>query len=230
MASSHTTASSLLSQPSNISGESLSNKAYRLIEEMIVTLALSPGSNITEKDLSEKLSIGRTPIREALQRLATERLVIAVPRHGILVTEINIPEHLALLETRRVLDRLIASRATSRATPEQRDTLRELAIKIIDAATIPEASEFMRMDSEADTILEHACRNIFAVQATAPLHTHCRRFWFMYRKNGDLNLSASLHSTLFNGVAKGDESIAAAASDALLDYLVQFTRNTLDDY
>ena len=216
--------------PSDISGQSLSNKAYHLIEEMIVTLVLPPGSNVTEKDLSEKLGIGRTPIREALQRLATEHLVIAVPRHGILVTEINIPEHLALLETRRVLDRLIASRAASRATPEQRDSLRELASKIIEAATIPEASEFMRTDSEADAILDHACRNVFAVQATAPLHIHCRRFWFMYRKNGDLNQSAALHSALFNGVAGGDESIAATASDTLLDYLVQFTRNTLDDY
>ncbi|MDP6042406.1 MAG: GntR family transcriptional regulator [Candidatus Latescibacteria bacterium] len=214
----------------NTPGESLANKAYRLIEEMIVTLELSPGSNITEKDLSEKLSIGRTPIREALQRLAIERLVVAVPRHGILVTEINIPEHLALLETRRVLDRLIASRASSRATPEQRETLRDLATKIIDAAAISDAAEFMRVDSEADNIIETASRNIFAVQATAPLHTHCRRFWFMYRKNGDLNQSASLHSALFNGVAKADESVAAAASDALLDYLVQFTRNTLDDY
>ncbi|MBT3602137.1 MAG: GntR family transcriptional regulator, partial [Candidatus Latescibacteria bacterium] len=64
--------------PSDISGESLSNKAYHLIEEMIVTLVLPPGSNVTEKDLSEKLGIGRTPIREALQRLATEHLVIAV--------------------------------------------------------------------------------------------------------------------------------------------------------
>lgn len=214
----------------NLPGESLSNKAYRLIEEMIVTLELSPGSNITEKDLSEKLSIGRTPIREALQRLAIERLVVAVPRHGILVTEINIPEHLALLETRRVLDQLIAVRAASRATPDQRDTLRDLATKIIDAATMPDAAEFMRIDGEADNILETASRNVFAVQATAPLHTHCRRFWFMYRKNGDLNQSASLHNALFHSVADADESTAATASDALMDYLVQFTRNTLDDY
>ncbi len=230
MSITQTNTSNALDSHSHIPGESLSNKAYRLIEEMIVTLELSPGSNVTEKDLSERLSIGRTPIREALQRLAMERLVVAVPRHGILVTEINIPEHLALLETRRVLDRLIATRAASRSTPEQKEALQDLATKIIDAATIPDASEFMRIDNEADNILETASRNIFAVQATAPLHTHCRRFWFMYRKNGDLNQSASLHSALFKSVANADESVAATASDALMDYLVQFTRNTLDDY
>lgn len=212
----------------NTQSESLANKAYRLIEEMIVTLELSPGSNITEKDLSEKLSIGRTPIREALQRLAIERLVTAVPRHGILVTEINIPEHLALLETRRVLDRLIATRAATRATPEQRDALQDLAVKITTIAS--DTSEFMRIDSEADNIIETASRNIFAVQATTPLHTHCRRFWFMHKKNGDLTQSASLHSALFKSVANANESQAATTSDNLMNYLVQFTRNTLNDY
>ena len=230
MSTTQTNISGSLHSSTHTPGESLANKAYRLIEEMIATLELAPGSNITEKDLSERLSIGRTPIREALQRLAIERLVVAVPRHGILVTEINIPEHLALLETRRVLDRLIAVRAASRATPEQRDTLRDLAIKIVDAAAIPDAAEFMRVDGEADSILETASRNIFAVQATAPLHTHCRRFWFMYRKHGDLTQSASLHSVLFRSVADADESAAATASDALLDYLVQFARKALDEY
>jgi DNA-binding GntR family transcriptional regulator len=193
-----TAASNLASKP----GERLATRAYRLIEEMIVTLDLVPGSNVTEKDLSERLGIGRTPIREALQRLAIDRLVVAVPRHGILVTEINIPEHLALLETRRVLDNLIAARATRRASDEQRVTLRKLSAEIIEAAAIPEVSEFMRIDSEADTILETASRNTFAVQATAPLHTHCRRFWFMYRKNGDLTQSAARHSELFNAVSE----------------------------
>ena len=210
--------------------ESLSSLAYRLIEELIVSLELTPGSNVTENDLSARLGIGRTPIREALQRLAIERLVVAVPRHGINVTEINIPQHLALLETRRVLDGLIAARAASRATSEQRDRLRDLASDITDAAVIPDVPEFMRIDGEADAILESANRNIFAVQATAPLHTHCRRFWFMYRQNGDLPQSARLHSDLFTAVADSDPTGSSAASDALLDYLVQFTRSALEDY
>ena len=210
--------------------ESLSTKAYRLIEEQIVSLELEPGRNVTEKDLSEKFAIGRTPIREALQRLAIERLVVAVPRHGILVTEINIPQHLALLETRRVLDGLIAERAASRSSSEQRNRLRDLASRITDAAAIPDVPEFMRIDGEADTILETSSRNPFAVQATAPLHTHCRRFWFMYRQNGDLPQSAQLHSVLFKAVADGDPSGSSTASDALLDYLVQFTRSALEDY
>ena len=212
------------------SAESLAAQAYRLIEEMIVTLELAPGVNVTEKDLSVRLRIGRTPIREALQRLATERLVTAVPRHGILVAEINLSEHLALLEARRALDGLIANRAAARATAIQRDRLRDLSTKIVEAAAIPDVAEFMRADGEADSIVAQASRNVFAVQATTPFHTHCRRFWFMYKESGDLTESATLHRALFTAVADKDERGATAASDALLDYLVAFARQALDDY
>ncbi len=210
--------------------ESLADKAYGLIEEMIVTLQLPPGSTITEGDLSERLKIGRTPIREALQRLAADRLVASVPRRGIIVTEINIPEHLALLETRRVLDRLILSRAARRASAEQKAMLRDLARKMPQAAEVPDVPEFMRLDSTADHVLEHASRNIFAVRATAPLHTHCRRFWYMYQENSDLKRSANLHAAAFNAVANADETAAVAAADRLIDYLENFTWTTLDNY
>jgi len=210
--------------------ESLAEQAYRLLEEMIVTLQLAPGAVLTEGDLSEKLNIGRTPIREALQRLSSEHLVTTMPRRGIIVTEINIPEHLALLETRRVLDRLIASRAARRATEEQKIALRNLGDKMMQAAAIPDVAEFMRLDSEADHILEQASRNIFAIRATAPLHTHCRRFWYMYQENGDLKLSAELHAAVFKAVAEADVSRAAEASDNLLNYLERVTRMTLENY
>ena len=61
--------------------------AYRDIEEMIVKLELPPGSRISEKALSQQLGYGRTPVREALQRLAYARLVNILPRAGAIVTE-----------------------------------------------------------------------------------------------------------------------------------------------
>jgi len=228
-----------MTSPTHLSGQtelpsqqnqSLAEQAYRLLEEMIVTLKLAPGTVLTEGDLSERLDIGRTPIREALQRLSAEHLVTTMPRRGIIVSEINIPEHLALLETRRVLDSLIASRAAKRATMEQKTVLRELGDKLVRAAAIPDVAEFMRLDSEADHILEQASRNIFAMRATAPLHTHCRRFWYMYQDNGDLRMSASLHAAVFNAVGQGDTALAAEASDNLLSYLERFTRMTLENY
>src|ERR1700719_1560272 len=62
---------------------SLTERAYSMLEEMIVTLKLAPGTAVSEARLSQALGIGRTPIREALQRLARERLVTILPRRGI---------------------------------------------------------------------------------------------------------------------------------------------------
>ncbi len=208
--------------------ESLAEKAYRLIEEMIVTLELPPGSSFSESDLSQKLDIGRTPIREALQRLSAERLVSMLPRRGMIISEINIADHLALLETRRVLDRLIASRAARRATQSRRDELKELADTMLVTALDRDLTAFMRLDRNADRIMEAAARNAFAVRACASLHAHCRRFWYMYQENGDLGASAKLHAGVMSAVANSDEIEASTASDRLLDYLDQFTRSALD--
>ncbi|MFQ5651743.1 MAG: GntR family transcriptional regulator [bacterium] len=207
---------------------SLADQAYQRIEEMIVTLQLPPGSHFSEGELSERLGIGRTPIREALQRLAAAGLIAALPRRGIFVTEINIGEHVALLETRRVLDRLIASRAARRARTDQRLDLRRCAAEISEAAARSNLTEFMRLDRRCDQILEAACHNRSAVRACAPLHTHCRRFWYQYQENGDLAQSAALHAQVMCAVADGDENKAAGASDQLLDYLDKFIRVALE--
>ena len=211
-----------------IKKSSLADKAYLLIEEMIVTLKLAPGAVISESELIQKTGIGRTPIREALQRLSTDRLVIIIPRKGLAVTNINIADHLALLETRRVLDRLIASRAAKRASPGQLSELKKCAKKMKESAKEKKVSEFMRQDHRFDEILAQASRNSFASQASEPLHAHCRRFWYYYKNNEDLNKPASLHTNLMTAVTNSNEKEAEKASDKLIDYLEDFTRAALE--
>ena len=81
--------------------ESLTEQAYRMVEEQIVTLRLKPGGILSEQSLSATTKFGRTPIREALQRLAREGLITILPRKGILVSDINPRNQLLLLEVRR---------------------------------------------------------------------------------------------------------------------------------
>ena len=207
---------------------SLADEAYALLEEMIVTLELQPGSVFSEADLGRKVRIGRTPLREALQRLQTHRLVTTLPRRGVVVSEINIVDYLALLETRRVLDRLIATKAARRATPDQRKMLEKIARAMGGAAGRGDMTEFMRLDTGFDQIVEAASRSAFALQASVPLHAHCRRFWYLYRHNGDLRRAAELHAAMMTAVASGDEEAAGRASDALVDYLEEFARAALD--
>lgn len=208
--------------------ESLADQAYDLVERMIVTLELQPGTVFSEVELSEIIGIGRTPLREALQRLAGDRLVVALPRRGMMVTEINGSEYLALLDTRRVLDSLIAVRACRRSTPEQRRLLKKCADEIRIAAGEDDMDAFMRLDRSCDDILEKSARNPFAAQLVAPLHAHCRRFWSMYKHDGDLTQSASLHAAIMEAVVDAEENRAREASDRLIDYLEHFTREALE--
>ena len=202
----------------------LADDVYDRVERMIVTLELEPGAVFSESGLSERIGIGRTPVREALQRLASGRLVTIVPRQGIRVTDIDVLEYLALLETRAALDGVLVMRAARRASPAQRSRLNELAAHMQSAATEADVESFMRLDREADAILDEAADNPFASEALRPLHAHCRRFWYRYKHAGDLPRSAVLHARLLLSVAQGDDAEAAAASDALIGYLVSFTR------
>ena len=217
-------------KPSPATGSStisLADQAYQLLEEMIVTLTLPPGSMISEIALSNRLHIGRTPIREALQRLSQNHLVEVLPRRGMLITRIDLSQQLAMVETRRVLDHLIAGRAALRATDGQRVELRECAENMRRAAQAGDIALFMREDRCFDRIMESASRNPFAVQANAPLHAHCRRFWYYYQSSGDLTRAAHLHARLMLAVANGDEADAGRQSDILIDYMETFVRLAL---
>src|ERR1700761_511466 len=107
--------------------ETLTEKAYRAMEEEIVTLRIPPGTVVSEAILSRRLGVGRTPIREALQRLAREWLVVIMPRRGIGISEIDPGPQLRLLEARREIERFLARSAAKRATPLQRVQFRTIA-------------------------------------------------------------------------------------------------------
>lgn len=208
---------------------SLTQRAYRKLEELIVTLQLRPGEVLSETALAQRLEIGRTPIREALQRLAREGLVVILPRRGILVSELDVRRQLKLLELRRELERLMARGASRRATQEERSAFLRIAEGMRQAAEQEDDITFMRFDSKLNLLLCRAARNEFVANAMSLTHGLSRRFWFQHHKEvGDLALCARLHADLAAAVADGDPDPAAAASDKLLDYVESFTRATLD--
>jgi DNA-binding GntR family transcriptional regulator len=156
--------------------------------------------------------------------------VNTLPRRGLRVTEINLTDHLGVLETRKVLDALLAASAARRATPEQRARLQEFAVAMEKAARSDDLVAFLELDQEFDRQLAEASRNPAAANAIAPLHVHCRRFWYYHKHGGDLLRAARLHEDLIGAVCEGDADRAATASNALMEYLEAFTRAALDLY
>ena len=205
----------------------LADKARARLEELIVTLKLAPGSFWSEQQLSETIGIGRTPVREALQRLQSDYLVRILPRLGAQVTEINVSQQLLLLELRRVLERLIAGDAARRATPEEREELLRMA-DALEALVDADVLKYLRYHYDIKKYIAECARNPFVASAIAPPHAMSRRFYFLhYRKAHDLPVAARHHADVIRAIALGEEARAVAASDALMDYVDSLTRATV---
>ena len=211
-----------------VGAETLTEQAYRLIEEQIVTLRLKPGDVLSEQMLSATFGIGRTPVREALQRLAHEGLVIVLPRKGILVSDLNPRNQLLVLEVRRELERLLSRAGAERASAAQRAQFGEIARGMDRAARGNDDIAFMRLDREFNRLVVDAAHNGYAARSMKLLQGLSRRFWYMhYKEAADLPLCARLHADQARAIAKGDGETAARASDKLIDYVERFTRATV---
>src|SRR4030043_882449 len=111
---------------SHVQNKLLRQKAYERIKKAIVTLRFEMGKNLNEKELSSEFKLGRTPIREALQQLANEGLVVVVPRKGVYVSTVSLTDFHKLLDARIMLETYCARKAATRITGEMLDHLRQI--------------------------------------------------------------------------------------------------------
>lgn len=196
---------------------SLAEQAYRVLEEKLVTLELEPGAVVSEGQLIDLTGLGRTPVREAIQRLAQQELFEVMPRRGLLVAPVSLPGMLHILETRRPLEQVIVHRAALNARDEQRSGLASIAR---DLATLHDNFEaFLRLDHELDSLLDACAGNPYASAAAAPLRSHCRRFWYYYRQRLPLSDAVTAHSKMARLIARRDHSGAQKAVDSVIGVL-----------
>lgn len=202
--------------------------AYEALENLLSTLQLEPGSQIVEAELAERTRLGRTPVREALMRMVAIGLIVQQPRRGLLVSAIDLADHLDVIQTRRVLERLIAACSARRATALQRKEIVRCAELMVEAARRGNLNDYMRADRALDLVNHQASHNDSAVKAVIPLIVQCRRFWYAYQHEGEIIEGANAHLELAQGIATGDEAAAVAGADRLLDYLEVFARKIID--
>ena len=202
--------------------------AYDAIETMISTLQLQPGSPVVEAEIAESTGLGRTPVREALLRMVSIGLIVQQPRRGLQVSNIDLADHLDVIQTRRVLERLIASCAARRATAPQRQAIVRCAEKMVEAAECGHLDDYMLADHALDVVVHQASQNHSAVKCVAPLIVQCRRFWYAYQHEGEVSEGARAHMQLAQGIASGDEAHAMAGAEQLMEYLERFARRIID--
>jgi DNA-binding GntR family transcriptional regulator len=202
--------------------------AYDALETLLSTLELKPGSPVVEPDLAAMTGLGRTPVREALLRMVAIGLIVQQPRRGLLVSNIDLADHLDVIQTRRVLENLIAACSARRATSQQRKEIVRCAEKMVKAAGRGNLEEYMRADRELDQVNHEASHNQSAVKCAIPLIVQCRRFWYAYQHEGEIVEGARAHLQLAEGIATGDEAAAVAGANQLSDYLERFARRVID--
>lgn len=193
---------------------SLADQAFERLEARLVRLDLEPGQAVQEKALAELVGLGRTPVREAVQRLAAGGLLRVLPRKGLVVTPVLRSELAQVVELRRVLERLLVVKAAERASADQRQALRALAAHLgrVDA----DLGAFFRIDRRLDQLLAAACGNRYLVDALGPLHSHCRRLWYAHRERLDLAGATAQHASLALAVADGDGAGAVRALNGII--------------
>ena len=157
---------------------SQSEEAYRRIRDLIVSLDLRPGSVVEESRLREQLEIGRTPIREALQRLAQENLVCVVPHRGTFVTEINITDLARITEVRVVLEGYAARLAAERSGATDRAELRGLLLRL-EAGGPKDQRELMRLDQQIHRQIYRSARNTLLESTLEKFLNLSLRLWFL---------------------------------------------------
>lgn len=200
-------------------GESQAELAYRQIEELIVTLQLEPGAVVNERALIDITEMGRTPVREAVQKLAWEGLMEVRPRSGIAIAALNPQDFGKVLDAREGAEKVLARGAAQFGAELHFNRLKQSAAAMAAAVATNDVGGFLVADKTLDIALGQAAGNVFAARLAAPLQTHSRRFWFRLQRPGSLQHSVDAHRALIDAVIRRDVDGAVAAVSRLIEHL-----------
>jgi DNA-binding GntR family transcriptional regulator len=188
--------------------ERLSEKAYHLIKEKIITLDLAPLSVIDEQTLREELGLGRTPIREALHRLAAEGLVIIAPHRGMFVADISITALAKIFEVRMAMEGYCARLAAKRVTPGQVSKMEE-TVRALEHMARDDWRGLMEVDECFHHLLYEAADNEFLADGLDRLHALSLRLWFLVLDRlGDVWSAIDQHRAIVAALKAGDADTA----------------------
>ena len=196
-------------------------QAIELLQRMIETGQLAPGTMISEKVLVNLTGLGRTPVREAIHRLAPSYMIRIHASKGIEIPAITVEDQLSRLEVRRAVEVLAVELACKRADENQRQAMCRLADVMKQDFTLQEYTNTIR---DTHGLIIDAARNQYLGSIMLPLQGLSRRFWVVHVRDEALEVGRGrdLHRRILNAIADGDRDAAHSASLALNDYLVEF--------
>jgi DNA-binding GntR family transcriptional regulator len=201
----------------------LADLAYDRCEELIVSCALSPGMSLSLQDLQAATGVGRTPIHQAVSRLAADTLIIVRPRHGLQIAPIDLTRERVLLRLRRDLERFALRLAAERCGASERNQLLHISRVLRDPAGRMDVHAFNRLDRHIDQLLSAAAGEKLLEHTLRPLHTIFRRIGLIYHTwvapQAGLDRTVACHIDILDAVISRDPDRAARSSDDLIDFV-----------
>jgi DNA-binding GntR family transcriptional regulator len=201
----------------------LFEQAFERIEDLIITCELKPGSFLAIQDLQEITGFSRTPVHQAVGRLADDTLILVRPRHGVQIAPIDLARERVLLKLRRDLERFVIQLAAERSNPSHRNQLLHLERILRERREAMTIGDFNVFDRRIDKLVLSAANEPFLEHTMRPLHTIFRRIGWIHhnqlKANASLLTTVDCHLAVLNAVANRHVDQAVAASDALIDFV-----------
>ena len=214
-----------LHQPEAANARSLSDQAYFRLRDLIVSLELEPGSLVREPELMERLGLGRTPVREALHRLAQERLVDVYPRQGIFVSRVDVGDLTALSEVRGSLEAFAGRLAAERATTAERDEAVTLLEELEHAAGEHDERTLIELDQRIHRHVYRCAHNPFLEATLNEYYVLTLRIWFVALDRVTLEDAVQEHTSLLEAIRDRDPD---RAEQTMKEHVARFERAIRD--
>jgi DNA-binding GntR family transcriptional regulator len=202
--------------------ELLADRAYAELRDRLVTLRIPPGAPIDEDLLGEELEMGRTPVREAIKRLALENLVTVFPRRGTFASEINITDLAHISDVRTQLEAHAAYRAAERITDMQRAELEELLTELGKSRGSDDVEALMTLDARVHRFIYRCAGNPY-MEATLGRYLNLSlRIWHLViDRLPHLFARVHEHGDMLHAIADGD---AERARTIVAEHVAVFER------
>jgi DNA-binding GntR family transcriptional regulator len=190
---------------------SLTRQAYQRLRDLIVTLQLPPGALLNDAALMAQLQVGRTPLREALQRLAGEGLVVVRPRRGAFVASLSLLDLQQIFELRRVIEGYAASLAAERASAADLEAL-QAALNPLAPAEAADPRALIEVDRAFHRALARAAHNSFLESTLSRMYNLNLRLWYLaLDRIGPMDSAVREHQLVLDAIRRRDSAQAEAA-------------------
>ena len=202
--------------------KSLSETAYELLKERLISAKYVPGQFLQETQISQDLALGRTPVNHALHRLQQEGLLEVIPRKGIIVRSDSLSEIYLALEARMVVEPYCARLCAERITAADYEQLESLNNQYEATRIGADKARLMEIDRQFHTKIVEISGNTLLADFLRTVHERMSRIWFLpLWQFNDFSVTGNEHASILDALKRRDAVVASEAMEKHIESLRQ---------